>query len=77
MTVGMTREGTIIGTAAYMSPEQARGKSVDARTDVWAFGCILFEMLSRHGRWSEASYARSWKMPPKVIGHPTVNRLRS
>ena len=46
MTAGMTRQGMILGTAAYMSPEQARGKPADRRADLWAFGCILFEMLS-------------------------------
>ena len=42
----MTRPGIILGTAAYMSPEQAKGKQVDKRADIWAFGCILFECLT-------------------------------
>ena len=46
VTSAATRIGVVLGTAAYMAPEQAKGVPVDKRADIWAFGCVLFEMLT-------------------------------
>jgi len=83
-TYGATREGIILGTAAYMSPEQARGRPLDRRTDIWSFGCLLYESLT--GRQAFAGETLSdtvaailkqdaaWEMLPAATP-PEIRRL--
>ena len=54
-TANATHHGLIMGTAAYMSPEQSRGQAVDKRTDIWAFGCVLYEMLTGRAAFGRAT----------------------
>jgi len=72
-TVEQTRDGIVLGTAAYMSPEQARGLSVDKRTDIWAFGCVLYEMLA--GRLAFPGDTISDRIAAILEREPTWDRL--
>ena len=69
LSVVATRMGMILGTAAYMAPEQAKGKAVDRRADIWGFGCVLFEMLSGqppfHGETVSETLAEVMKSEPR------------
>jgi serine/threonine protein kinase len=83
-TLNRTHEGVIAGTAAYMSPEQARGLLVDKRTDIWAFGCVLYEMLARRTAFARDTITDTlaavvqtdpdWRALPPDIG-PGLRRL--
>lgn len=81
-----TQLGTILGTAAYLSPEQARGLSVDRRADIWAFGCVMFEMLTGTGPFGGATTLDiianilqrepDWSMLPRDVPAPLKRLLR-
>jgi serine/threonine-protein kinase len=75
LTISPTRAGTILGTASYMSPEQARGAVVDKRADIWAFGCVLYEMLlgkrAFHGETTSDILAAVLKEEPDLSRIPT------
>ena len=73
LTMGATRAGIILGTAAYMSPEQAKGKSVDRRGDVWSFGVVLFEMLT--GKQLYTGETASEVLAAVIMKEPDINSL--
>jgi eukaryotic-like serine/threonine-protein kinase len=86
-TIDETVPGVVLGTAAYMSPEQARGQAVDKRTDVWAFGCVLFEMLTGRSPFARATMPDTmaavlerepdWAAIPSSTPEPVIRALRA
>ena len=74
LTAAATQMGVIMGTAAYMSPERARGKTVDKRADIWAFGCVLYEMLT--GRRAFPGALASDTLAAVIRAEPEWNELQ-
>ena len=84
LSIAATRQGMILGTPGYMSPEQARGERTDKRTDIWAFGCVLFEMLAGRQTFGGATMTDAlaaviardpaWKTLPANI-HPRIGLM--
>src|SRR5512147_1824305 len=73
LSIAATQQGIILGTAAYMSPEQARGEVVDKKADIWAFGCVLFEMLT--GRATFEGHTVSDVLASVIKSEPQWKRL--
>ena len=73
LTAAATQMGVIMGTAAYMAPEQAKGKPVDKRADVWAFGCVVYEMLAGRRAFSGGDIAET--MASVIKSDPEWNAL--
>ena len=73
-TDAASRDGVVTGTPGYMSPEQARGERVDARSDVWAFGCVVYEMLTARPAFGRAPRPKRWR--PSWSASPTGSACR-
>ena len=86
LTAAATQMGVIMGTAAYMSPEQARGKTVDKRADIWGFGCLMFEVFTARRAFDRETVADtlaavlevepSWEMLPAAVPASVQRLLR-